>query len=98
MLDARAGNPSVRELWDADRDSFVEPVAAMIEAERAAGRAPEGPDAGALATVLLELNDRALERLSHRRRAAARGPHRGAGRRSGCAPIYGTTDPTGSPA
>lgn len=64
MLEARAANPAVREMWDADRHSFVAPVAAMIEAERAAGRAPDGPDATALATVLLELNDRALERLS----------------------------------
>ena len=63
-LEARVGNPAVQELWDADRQSFVEPVAAMIEAERARGRAPDGPDATALATVLLELNDRALERLS----------------------------------
>ena len=35
----------------------------MIEAERAAGGAPDGTDAAALATVLLELNDRTLERL-----------------------------------
>ena len=36
----------------------------MIEAERAAGTAPEGVDATALAGVLLELNDRMLERLA----------------------------------
>jgi TetR/AcrR family transcriptional regulator, ethionamide resistance regulator len=64
MLDARATSATVREMWDADRQSFVPPVAAMIESERAAGRAPDGPDASALATVLLELNDRALERLA----------------------------------
>jgi AcrR family transcriptional regulator len=64
MLEARATSPAVRDMWDSDRQSFVEPVAAMIEAERAAGRAPAGPDAVALATVLLELNDRALERLA----------------------------------
>ena len=63
-LDARATSVSVRELWDSDRESFVPVVAAMIEAERAAGVAPDGVDASALAGVLLELNDRMLERLA----------------------------------
>jgi AcrR family transcriptional regulator len=57
MLDARATNASVRELWDADRQSFVPHLATVIEA---AGHA----DPGALASVLLELNDRMLERLA----------------------------------
>ncbi len=64
MLDARATSAAVRELWDSDRSSFVPLVAEVIEAERAAGRAAAGPDASDLATVLLELNDRALERLA----------------------------------
>ena len=64
MLEARATNPAVREMWESDRQSFVAPVAEMIDAERAAGRAPDGPSSIALATVLLELNDRTLERLS----------------------------------
>ena len=64
MLEARQTNPSVRELWDADRASFIGPVATMIDSERAAGHAPDGPDSTALATVLLELNDHALEKLS----------------------------------
>lgn len=64
MLEARQTNTSVRELWDADRASFIAPVAAMITAEREAGRAPAGPDAAALATVLLELNDLTLEKLA----------------------------------
>jgi AcrR family transcriptional regulator len=64
MLDARATSPAVRELWDSDRQSFVGPVAEMITAERAAGRAPGGVDATSVATVLLELNDRMLERLA----------------------------------
>ena len=63
-LDARATSVTVRELWDSDRESFVPVVAAMIEAERAAGTAPDGVDASALAGVLLELNDRMLERLA----------------------------------
>lgn len=64
MLEARATSGAVRDLWDADRESFVAPVAAVITAERAAGRAPDGVDAVALASVLLELNDRMLERLA----------------------------------
>lgn len=64
MLEARATNPAVRDLWESDRESFVPAVASMIQAERAAGRAPAGPDAAALAAILLELNDRMLERLA----------------------------------
>ena len=64
MLEARQTNRTVRDLWDADRESFVGPVASMIDAERLAGRAMSGPDSRALASVLLELNDRALERLA----------------------------------
>src|SRR6187397_904014 len=63
-LDARATSVTVRELWDSDRESFVPVVASMIEAERASGAAPAGADATALASVLLELNDRMLERLA----------------------------------
>ncbi len=61
MLAARGPNPVVRELWDADRASFVPAVAEMIRAERSGGRAPAGADADELAAILLDLNDRALE-------------------------------------
>ena len=64
MLEARASSAAVREMWDSDRASFVPPVAATIDAERRAGRAPDGPDADVLATMLLEFNDRLLERLT----------------------------------
>lgn len=64
MLEARASSAAVRELWDNDRESFVPPLAAMIEAERRAGRAADGPDPTVLATLLLEFNDRMLERLT----------------------------------
>ena len=64
MLDARATSAPVREMWESDRASFVPLVAEVIEGERAAGRAAAGPDASDLATLLLELNDRALERLA----------------------------------
>lgn len=64
MLDARATSPAVRAMWEADRQSFVGPVAAMIAEERAAGRAPAGPEPTMLAGILLDLNDRMLERLA----------------------------------
>ena len=64
ILEARASSSAVRQMWDSDRESFVAPVAAMIEAERASGRAPGGPAAAVLASMLQELNDRLLERLT----------------------------------
>jgi hypothetical protein len=54
----------VRDIWDDARESFVESVAEMIRADREAGRAPAGVDAEVLASVLLEFNDRLLERLT----------------------------------
>jgi AcrR family transcriptional regulator len=69
MLQARASNQAVRDMWETDRQSFEGPVAGMIREERDAGRAPDGPDPDVLASVLLELNDRMLERL------ALGGPH-----------------------
>ena len=62
-LEARGQSATLRQLWDADRASFAAMVADLIGTERAAGRAADGPDAMALATMLLDLNDRALERL-----------------------------------
>ncbi len=64
MLDAKQTNPEVREMWDIGRESFIDPVVAMIDAERAAGVAPPGPDSAALAVLLLELNDRAIESIA----------------------------------
>jgi AcrR family transcriptional regulator len=64
MLEARGSSASVRDIWDDARESFVESVAAMIRADRAEGRAPDGLDADVLASVLLEFNDRLLERLA----------------------------------
>lgn len=63
MLDARGTNNAVRELWDSARESFVPSVSAVIVTERAAGRAPDGPSPDVLASLLLEFNDRLLERL-----------------------------------
>ncbi|MGA8257533.1 MAG: TetR/AcrR family transcriptional regulator [Nocardioides sp.] len=64
MLEARATSPAVRDMWESDRASFVPHLASIITAERDAGRAPAGTDSAALASVLLELNDRMLERLA----------------------------------
>ncbi|WP_200931270.1 TetR/AcrR family transcriptional regulator [Frankia sp. R43] len=64
MLVARQRSETVRRLWDEYRESFIGPLAEMIDAERAAGTAPAGPDSRALVTVLLELNERSLEQLS----------------------------------
>ena len=64
LLEARAASPTVRQMWDAGRADFAGVIAGMITDERAAGRADDGPAADALASVLLDLNDHALERHS----------------------------------
>ena len=64
MLEARGSGDTVREIWDDACASFVDAVAAMIRADRAAGRAPEGLDAAVLASILLDVNGRMLERLT----------------------------------
>lgn len=65
ILDARAASPAVRDQWDALQQSYVDVVAALITSEREVGAAPVGPDAHALATALLDLNDRTLGRVVH---------------------------------
>jgi len=62
LLEARGSNPDVRLMWDAGLADFAGVIAGMIETERAAGRAVEDPDANAVAAVLLDLNNHALER------------------------------------
>jgi AcrR family transcriptional regulator len=62
LLEARGSNPDVRQMWDAGLADFAAVIAGMIETERAAGRAIEDPDADAVAAVLLDLNNHALER------------------------------------
>lgn len=63
MLEARGVSGAVRDMWDQARESFVPTVAAVIAAERASGRAPDGADAQVLASLLMEFNDRLVERL-----------------------------------
>ena len=53
----------MRDQYDSFQESFVAVVTGVIEEERATGRAPAGVDARALATTLLDLNDRTLERV-----------------------------------
>ncbi len=64
LLEARASSPTVRQMWDDGRADFAGAIGTMIGTERAAGRGADGPDAAALASVLLDLNDHALERHS----------------------------------
>jgi AcrR family transcriptional regulator len=63
VLEASRTSAALRAMWDGYRESFVEPVASMIAEERATGHAPAGPDPEVLASMLLDLSDRTLERL-----------------------------------
>lgn len=62
MLEARATSAAIRQVWDEARETFVPTVAQMIASERAAGRAPDGPEPHLIAGILLEFNDRLMER------------------------------------
>ena len=64
LLEARASSTAVRQMWDAGRADFADVIGGMIRTERAAGRAVDGPEATAVASVLLDINDHALERHS----------------------------------
>src|SRR4051794_19367535 len=64
MLDASGTDPGVRELWEAWMQRWITMTAERVEAERAAGRAPNGPPAEALANVLLRMNERAFDAAS----------------------------------
>lgn len=59
MLEARGSSATVRQIWDDARDAFLPSVAELIRSARS-GDAPE-PEV--LAAVLLEFNDRMLERF-----------------------------------
>ncbi|MDI6908761.1 TetR/AcrR family transcriptional regulator [Nocardioides sp.] len=63
LLDARATSPGVRDQWDAFQQTFIGVLADVIAGERASGAAPDGVDARAIATALLDLNDRTLARV-----------------------------------
>lgn len=63
MLEARGSSGAVRDMWDQARESFVPTVSTVIAAERTAGRAPDGADPVVLASLLIEFNDRLVERF-----------------------------------
>jgi len=62
MLDAVGVDPEVREIWRTWTERFVARVAARIDEDRAAGIAPPGPPAEALAVPLLGSALFAMER------------------------------------
>ncbi|MBI3224217.1 MAG: TetR/AcrR family transcriptional regulator [Mycolicibacterium cosmeticum] len=57
MLEARGSSAAVREIWDSARESFAPAVADLIAAQRTS------PNPQVLALVLLEFNDRIIERF-----------------------------------
>jgi TetR/AcrR family transcriptional regulator, ethionamide resistance regulator len=57
---ALATNPEVRQLWSTFMQKCVRHTAAVIEAQRARGAAPETLPAEDLATVLNQMNERVL--------------------------------------
>ncbi|MCF6387019.1 TetR/AcrR family transcriptional regulator [Mycobacterium sp. MBM] len=59
MLEARGSSATVRKIWDDARDAFTPSVTELIRAERPTG----SPEPEVLAAVLLEFNDRMLERF-----------------------------------
>ncbi|MCV7356034.1 TetR/AcrR family transcriptional regulator [Mycolicibacterium fluoranthenivorans] len=67
MLEARGSSAAVREIWDSARESFGPSVADLIAAQRHSPsfRSPleVAPDPRVLALVLLEFNDRLIERF-----------------------------------
>lgn len=76
MLEARGSSAAVREIWDSARESFAPSVAGLIAAQRESLRSPlerhspslrspldTVPDPRVLALVLLEFNDRIIERF-----------------------------------
>ncbi len=67
MLEARGSSAAVREIWDSARESFAPAVADLIAAQQLPPslRSPECevPGPRVLALVLLEFNDRIIERF-----------------------------------
>jgi TetR/AcrR family transcriptional regulator, ethionamide resistance regulator len=66
MVDASGTDPGVRELWEFWMGRWSDMTTERIEQERAAGRAPEGVPAAALADVLLRMNERSCYEASRR--------------------------------
>lgn len=62
MLQARGSSAAVRQIWDAARESFAPSVAELIAAQHLSPSL-RSPAPGVLALVLLEFNDRIIERF-----------------------------------
>ncbi|OAH59124.1 TetR family transcriptional regulator [Dietzia cinnamea] len=65
LLTARSKHAQTRDLWDDGRRALAVQIAEFLRAERAAGRAPEGVDADALAVGLIHINETVLEQLAY---------------------------------
>lgn len=65
LLTARNTHDPTRSMWDGGRVLLAESIAEFIRAERAAGRAPDGPDAQMLAESLIRINESVLECLAY---------------------------------
>lgn len=65
LLTARSKHAQTRALWNEGRTRLAVRVAEFLRAERAAGRAPDGVDADALAEGLIHINETVLEQLAH---------------------------------
>lgn len=61
VFDAVGSDAEVREMWAHWMRELAVRVGDKVARERAAGRAPDGADPGAVGTVLVAMNERALE-------------------------------------
>lgn len=69
---ARDTDERMREFWTGVARRFIDATAEQITLERAAGVAPDGPDARSLAAVLVSMNEQAFVNRSPARRSAKR--------------------------
>jgi TetR/AcrR family transcriptional regulator, ethionamide resistance regulator len=69
MIEAAGTDAGARKLWEDWLGMFMPEVAARIDQERAAGRAPAGPPSSDLARVLVLTTERVLHDHSRRRSA-----------------------------
>jgi TetR/AcrR family transcriptional regulator, ethionamide resistance regulator len=60
-IELRASSADARALWTQVMEQLVDDVGALVASERSRGAAPPGPPARALATALLQMNERALQ-------------------------------------
>jgi hypothetical protein len=60
-IELRASSADARALWTQVMEQLVADVSALVDSERARGAAPPGPPVRALATALLQMNERALQ-------------------------------------